>query len=445
MKPASLNLLDGPLLSTLLRLSLPNTIAMLATALVSVAETAYVGQLGTSALAGMALVFPFVMLQQMLSAGALGGGISSAISRALGHGHNDQAQQIAWHAVMIALGLGALSTAIMLWCAAPLFQAMGAHPEVQAQALAYAQVAFAASVGTWLLNAFASVARGAGQMRVPSVTLLVVALMQVGLGGVLGLGWLTGHVGGMPGVAMGMALSQCAGAVYLGWVVTRPNASLRLRWQGTWQGTLAAPILKIGGVSSVSSLQTVATIVIVTHWVARMGTEALAGYGIGSRLEFLLVPFTFAIGVSCLPMVGMALGAGRVQQARRVAWMGAALSAAWVGGLGLLVVIWPDAWSRWFTDQPQVLAVAADYFTRVAPFYGWFALGLCLYFASQGAGRMWGPVLAGTLRLVMVAVGGWWLSTQPNPQANDLFWLIGLAMLAYGLFAAISVKRTPWD
>jgi Na+-driven multidrug efflux pump len=241
-----------------------------------------------------------------------------------------------------------------------------------------------------------------------------------------------------------MAISQCAGAIYLGWVVTRPNASLRLRWQSTWQSALAAPILKIGGISSVSSLQTVATIVIVTHWVARLGTEALAGYGIGSRLEFLLVPFTFAIGVSCLPMIGMALGAGRVQQARRVAWMGAAVSAVWVGGLGLLVVIWPDAWSHWFTDQPQVLAIAADYFTRVAPFYGWFALGLCLYFASQGAGRMWGPVLAGTLRLVMVAVGGWWLSTQANAQVNDLFWLIGLAMLAYGLFAAISVKRTPW-
>ena len=77
-------LLHGPILPLLLRFSLPNMVAMLAIALAAMAETAYVGQLGAGALAGMALVFPFVMLQNMLSAGAMGGGVSSAVSRALG-------------------------------------------------------------------------------------------------------------------------------------------------------------------------------------------------------------------------------------------------------------------------------------------------------------------------------------------------------------------------
>ena len=86
---------DGPILSTLLRLSLPNLIALGSAAIVSIAETAYVGSLGVAALGGIALVFPIFMLMQMLSAGAMGGTISGAISRALGAGDTARAQALA--------------------------------------------------------------------------------------------------------------------------------------------------------------------------------------------------------------------------------------------------------------------------------------------------------------------------------------------------------------
>ena len=92
MRPAAVpsapvnGLLASPILPTLLKLALPNAIAMVGTTLVAVAETSYIGRLGTEPLAGIALVFPFVMLTQMMSAGAMGGGVSSAISRALGAG-----------------------------------------------------------------------------------------------------------------------------------------------------------------------------------------------------------------------------------------------------------------------------------------------------------------------------------------------------------------------
>ena len=80
------SLLTAPIMPALVRFALPNMAAMLATALATVAETAYVGSFGVPSLAGMALVFPMVMLQMMLSGGAMGGGVSSAVSRALGAG-----------------------------------------------------------------------------------------------------------------------------------------------------------------------------------------------------------------------------------------------------------------------------------------------------------------------------------------------------------------------
>src|SRR5687768_5668609 len=107
-------LLTSPILPTLLKLTLPNAIAMVGTTLVAVAETAYIGVLGIEPLAAIALVFPFVMLTQMMSAGAMGGGVSSAVSRAIGAGERDRAATLALHAVMIGLLGGLFFTALML-------------------------------------------------------------------------------------------------------------------------------------------------------------------------------------------------------------------------------------------------------------------------------------------------------------------------------------------
>lgn len=441
--PASTDLTSAPILPTIWRLSLPNMLAMLATALVSVAETVYVGVLGTAPLAGMALVFPLIMLQQMLSAGSMGGGIASAISRALGAGQQARADALVLHAVFISAVLGLCFSVLVLLWGRPLIALIGGREAALEEALAYAGVAFAGALAVWLLNALASSLRGAGDMKTPSATLLLVAGGQIVLGGGLGLGWGPLPRLGMAGIALGQVLAFALGAAYLYRHLRSGRARVRLRFSARLQRENFMDILKVGAVSSLSALQTVLTILIVTRIVAGFGTEALAGYGIGARLEFLLIPITFAIGVACLPLVGMALGAGRVQRARRVAWTGAGLAAAIVGGLGLLVALWPDAWSRLFTDEAQVIAHARSYFRWVAPAYGFFALGLCLYFAAQGAGKLLGPVLAGTLRLLLVAVGGW-LLVQGGAPVWSMFALIGVAMLLYGLVTALAVYHVRW-
>lgn len=440
---APYSLTTAPILATIWRLSLPNMFAMVATALVSVAETVYVGQLGTAPLAGMALVFPLVMLQQMLSAGSMGGGIASAISRALGAGQQARADALVLHAVIISGALGLLFSALVLLWGRPLITLIGGREAALDEALAYAGVAFAGATAIWLLNALASSLRGAGDMKTPSVTLLLVAAGQIALGGALGLGWGPVPRLGMMGIALGQVLAFTLGAVYLFRHLRSGRARVRLVFTARLQRENFKDILKVGAVSSLSALQTVLTILIITRIVAGYGTEALAGYGIGARLEFLLIPITFAIGVACLPLVGMALGSGRVSRARRVAWTGAGLAAAIVGGIGLLVAVFPDGWSRLFTDQPQVITYARSYFLWVGPAYGFFAFGLCLYFAAQGAGRLAGPVLAGTLRLLLVAVGGWLLVHHGAP-VGSMFALISAAMLVYGVATALAVYCVRW-
>lgn len=437
-------LLSAPIFSTLLRLSLPNMAAMLATTLVAVAETVYVGRLGTESLAGMALVFPMVMLQQMMSSGAMGGGVSSAVARALGGGDLPRAQLLVFHAATIGVIAGIGFMILFLLLGPEIYALLGGHAGALHEALAYSNVIFLGAAGIWLTNTFASVIRGTGNMKVPSATLFIVAGAQVLIGGGFGLGIGPLPRLGMAGVAIGQAISFSAGALFLFWFLQSGKCRVSLKLRGnTLRRDMFGDILKVGALACISPLQTVLTILILTRLVAYFGTEALAGYGIGTRLEFLLIPITFAIGVACVPLVGMAIGAGNVARARRVAWTGAAVSAISVGSIGLLVAALPSLWATHFTQDPAVLASARSYLTWSGPGYGFFGVGLCLYFASQGAGKVLGPVIAGTIRLALVAVGGWYLAVTEAP-ASAMFALVGLAMVVYGVATAVAIYLTPW-
>ena len=442
--PSAHPLLAGPILPTLLRLALPNMLAMAAAAAVGIGETFYVGRLGLDPLAAMALVFPFVMLTQMFSAGAMGGGVSSAISRALGAGDRERAEVLALHALAIGLAGGLLFTALFIAAGPTLYGWLGGRGEVLEQARLYSGTVFCGALAIWLTNTQISILRGTGDMRRPSITVLAAALGQIVLGAGLGLGLGPLPRWGMVGVALGQVLAQVAAALLLFAYLRSDRSPLRLRLRGiAWRRELFHDILKVGALACLSPLQTVLVILIVTGLAARFGVAALAGYGIGARLEFLLVPIAFGVGVAAVPMVGMAIGARQVARARRVAWTAGALSAGVLGVIGAVVALWPDLWAGLFTRSEGALDAARSYLRWAGPAYGFFGLGLTLYFASQGSGKVLGPVLASTLRLVLIAVGGWLLVHHEAPMAW-LFALVGGAMAAYGLVTAWAVNRTRW-
>ena len=438
------SLVSAPVLPLLVRFALPNMGALLAAALASISETIYVGRMGSPALAGLALAFPMVMLQSMLSAGAMGSSVSSTISRALGAGQTERAHELAVHAAWIGLAGGVFYMLAMLAGGEALFTLLGGRGEALRHAVDYARIAFLGSVFVWVVNVLSSVIRGAGRMAVPSMALLLISLAQVVISGALGMGWGGLPAWGMRGVAAGQVVAYGVGAVaLLAWLlagragIALPLARTRVRAEPF------VAILRASAVACVSPLQTVLTILILTRLVAQFGPEALAGYGVGTRLEFLLVPIAFAVGVASVPLVGMALGAGHVARARQVAWTAAAMAGTLLGLIGAVVTVWPDAWTRLFTQDAPVLAATASYFRWAGPCYALFGVGLSLYFSAVGAGKAAGPVIAGTLRLLVVAVGGAALAAAAAP-AWTIFALVALGMASYGVATVALVRRTPW-
>lgn len=437
-------LVDGPILPTLLRLALPNVLAMASATAVGIAETFYVGRLGLAPLAAMALVFPFVMLMQMFSAGAMGGGVSSAISRAIGANDQVRAQTLAAHAMWIGLGAGVFFALLLQLAGPALYQALGGNGEVLVQAILYAQVVFCATPAIWACNTLISVLRGTGNMRVPSLAILAASALQIVLGASLGLGLGPMPRWGMAGIAFGQVLAYYAVGGFLFWFLLSGRARLKLVLRHvTPQWSMFHDILKVGALACLSPLQTVLITLILTALVARHGVQALAGYGIGVRLEFLLIPIAFGVGVAAVPMVGMAIGAGQVARARRVAWMAGGVSAVILGLIGAVVTLAPDLWAGLFSSEAGVLEQARQYLRLAGPGFGFFGLGLTLYFAAQGAGKVLAPVLASTLRLILVAGAGGALTWGDAP-AWALFALVGVAMVFYGIATVAGVYFTRW-
>ena len=442
--PISHPLLAGAVLPTLLKLAVPNVLAMTMAVLVGIAETYYIGRLGIEPLAAMAVVFPFNMLTAMMSGGAMGGGVSAAVARAMGAGNAERARASAAHAVVIGAVAGLVYSAIFLLFGPALYNLLGARDTVLTLAVNYSNVLFCGAVLVWLFNTLASILRGTGNMAVPAITILATAALQIVLGGSLGLGLGPIPRMGMQGVALGQIIATAAGVGVFYWYLSGGHGRLRLAFKGLiLKRELFTDILKVGALACLSPLQSVLAILIFTGLIARLGLLPLAGYGIGQRLEFLLIPIAFGIGVAAVPMVGMAIGAGDIARARRVAWTAGAVSAINLGLMGCLVAVNPDLWAGIFTSDPGVLAEARNYFVWAGPAFGFFGLGLTLYFASQGSGRVLGPVLASTLRLVLVAGVGAWLMARGAP-AWQYFALVAAAMVAYGLATAAAIHLTPW-
>jgi Na+-driven multidrug efflux pump len=248
-----------------------------------------------------------------------------------------------------------------------------------------------------------------------------------------------GIAGGGVAVLITITLSTAMMAWHLvsGRSIVRP----RLRPLRT---ALFVDILRIGAAGSVSTLQTTLVFVLTTALVgAAAGPEAVAGYGTGARLEYLLIPLVFGLGAPLVALVGTNIGAGESKRALRIALTGGAIAFVMTEAVGLAAAIWPHAWLGLFGDDPLMIETGSAYLRLVGPTYGFFGLGLALYFASQGAGRLAWPLLSGFIRLV-IAIGGGWIALRVTGSVNALFAALALALIVYGISLAAAIRSGAW-
>ncbi len=444
LDPRTKLLLEAPIGSTLLKMAAPNVVVMVAQASVGLIETYFVGKLGTDALAGMALAFPIIMLMQMTSAGALGGGISSTIARALGGGRRDDGNALVMHSMVISLVLGIAFSMLLLVAGRWLFREMGGSGAALDAAMTYSNWMFGGIVLMWLFNGLGSCIRGTGNMSVPANVSVAGVIAVIPLSPLLIFGWGPVPAFGIAGGAIAMLLFYAAGTLALAWYLWTGRSVLRPSLKGTrYRWEFFSGILKLAVVASISTVATNLSIGIATSLSSGFGSAAVAGYGTASRLEYLLVPLVFGLGAPLVAMVGTCMGAGKYDRALQATWIGAAMAFTLTEIIGLAAAFFPHQWLSLFGNDPAMIEAGTLYLRAAGPLYGFFGLGLVLYFASQGAGKLLWPVVANLGRLVVAAVGGL-LVIHFHGGLFGVFLAQGVALLVYGLLNASAIAAGAW-
>ncbi|MGH7307184.1 MAG: MATE family efflux transporter [Candidatus Rokuibacteriota bacterium] len=438
-------LLEAPILPTLVRLALPNILTLVALLAVVTVDGALVGSLGPDALAGVSLVFPLMMLMQQMAASGMGSGVASAVARALGAGQREEAETLAVHAVVIAIGMASLFTSSLLLGGPTLYRAIGTSGGALQAAITYSNVLFSCALAPWLQYTLSSIVRGTGNMMLPAAVNLGSATIHVVLLAALISGW--GPFPRLGVSAAGIAVGASFGLgslVLLGYlrsgrsIIRLPLGGRALRRQVFWE------ILRVGVPGSLNTVVTNLTIVIFTGLVGQFGPFALAGYGTGARLEYVQITLVVGFGSALVTMVATNIGAGQYARAKTIAWIGAGVAAAVSETIGLLAALFPHAWIGLFSDEPRVIAAAARYLATVGPFYGFFGMGLALYFALQGAGRPRWPLIANCARLVITIGGGWLAGHWYGGGLAAVFAAVAAAFVLYGSTIVAALKAGSW-
>ena len=437
--------LKDPIFPLLIKMSAPNTVAFLINAVVVLAEFWFISQLGITPLAAVTLAFPAIMLTQQMAFGALGGAVTSSIARSLGAADKPRAEKLLWHSLYISC-FGALTFLIIFFIfGEPLLRILGGTGALLEESLAYCFVYLLGAIVVWLSGSLTAALRGMGDMQFPAVLTVICAGIQI----FFSAGFILGSFG-LPKLGLvGSAWSMIVTSVFMALVtlikISSPSSPVRLKLKRlTIERELFGDIFSVALPASLSPIMTVATVLLLTGLIGQFGTSAIAGYGIGSRVEFLLIPIVFGIGTAMTAMVGTNIGAKNIERAERIGMVGATTAGLLSAVIGLALALTPNLWISIFTSDPETLLVTKQYIQILGVCYVFQGYGLSLYFASQGANAMKWPIIITAIRLivfsVLALVAVYWLSYG----LVSIFYASAIAMVIFGVLMVISLKMGAW-
>lgn len=441
---ARASLLTAPILPTLLKLALPTVTVLVAQTAVNIAEAYYVGFLGTDALAGAALVFPIFMLMTMMSNGGLGSGVASSVARAIGAERGDDADALLFHAMVLAVLVGALFTLGALLLGPLLYRHLGGRGDALDASVRYSNFLFAGAIPVWIVNLQAAALRGAGNVKVPALVTLVGAMVMIPLSPILIFGFGPFPRLGIGGAGLAFGLYYCGAMLFLMRYMASGRSGLTLRI-ARLRGPLFADILQVGIPTAVNAVLTNLTVILVTGAIGLFGTTALAAYGIASRLDYIMIPLLFGVSTATLTMVGVNMGAGQNERARRIGWISGVVGLLLTGTIGLAVALYPPAWLKLFSSDADVVRDGTIYLHIVAPAYCALGFGFVVSFAAQGTGRALWPLAAGAVRVLIAAGGGWLAVTAFGAGITGLSTMVTASMIAYAAVCSlVMLSNSVW-
>jgi putative MATE family efflux protein len=426
-----------------LRFALPSTLTMLLSGAALLVDTYYVTGLGSATLAGASLVFPVYLLLIMAFGGGLGVGLSVVLSVRIGAGDKRGAQRAVGSALALAIGLAVALALTFVFAGRSLFARIASDEVVLEAALSFARPIFLGAPVIAICLTMSNILRAEKRVMAAAVMLLVSSAVNALLNPILIDGLFGIPAMGVAGAGLatviGFFASALLGAFYLRG--GRGGLSLRL----TALRLDRADMREIGRIAMPTLATYVVTrgvlMVLSVLW-ARFGTDALAAFGLASRLEQLLAVLIYGIGSAILTLGGEARGAGRHAELVRICWVAAGIVTLGTSILALALVASPSAWFELFGASPAVVESGLRYQQVVALAYPFSALALTLNYAYQMLGRAHLPLVWSLLRGFAIAVPVTAAFAMPGGSITSAAWGIAASLVVLGLVTAAWLPRS---
>ena len=440
------NILDGRSLPLIFMLTAPNAVAFTIQAFVNIAEIWLIGTLGTVALAAIALSFPFSILIQTMSLGALGGGVSSAVARALGNDDKIRADKVLWHAIYLGIMISGVLAFLFWLLGRNVLTLLGGEGAILDAASGYCAILFIGGTFLWLSSLISAIFRGAGDMAYPSRIMILASVLQVPLTALFIFGAFGLPALGVPGAALSNVVISAG--MSLAMLLRIKSGRCLVGFRRSCMAidvSVFREILKVSLPATLNPILNVAVILFLTALVGRFGPSALAGFGIGTRIEYVVLPIMFAFGTAATTLVGTNIGAGNHRRAEIMGWHAAACASLFCGLVGVVLALSTRLWVPVFTSDPIASSVTTSYIQIVGPAFSLYAIGLVLYFASQGAAAMKWPIRAQIIRSILVVTAAWTAVDTFGMGTSSIFVVSTMSFAVYAGVVSGAVYLGAWN
>jgi len=423
-------LTEGPILPALITLSWPMMVGNLLQTAYNLADTLWLGRVGAAAVAAISMSFPIVFFLISWAGGFTVAG-TALVAQHTGAGDKDGANLVASQTLtfvgILAVVLGTAGYLLAEWA----MTVMGAGPAVLPDATAYLRIIFMGVPFMFGFFLFSSLLRGYGDTITPMKLMIASTVLNIVLDPLLIFGWFGFPEMGVPGAALATIVSRGLATIVALWLLFGGKTGLEIsldRMRPRW--AVIKKIIVVGFPSAIEQSTRAFGFATMTGIVALFGTNTVAAYGIGNRINSLLFMPASAIGMGATTMMGQNLGAGKPSRAEKSTWLASGFTAGLLTLAGAVIFVFAKPIVILFNDNPEVIMYGTRYLRTIA-----FSLGLAgamfsLNGSFRGAGRT-------TTAMVLSLLSLWGLRV---PLARYLSVNLGMAQdgLWWAVFAANS-------
>jgi MATE family, multidrug efflux pump len=434
----------APIGRALVMLAVPMVMEMAMESIFAVADVFWVAHLGADAVATVGLTESMMVLIYTVAMG-LSIGATALVARRIGEHEPERAADAAGQALLLSLAVAACISLIFAPLAPDLLGLMGASETVVRTGSGFTRVMLAGNASVLLLFMLNAVFRGTGDAAIAMRVLWFGNAINMTLGPCLIFGVGPFPELGVTGAAVATTIGRSTAVVYQLVVLTKGRSRIRLRRQHLRvHFEVMRTMLRLSGTGTFQILIGTASYVGLVRIVSLFGSAPLAGYTIGIRIIlFALLP-AFGVSSAAATMVGQNLGAGRVDRAEQAVWTAARYNMAVLGSVGVFFLLAARLIVSGFTDDPVVAGYAVDCLRTVSLGFVFYAAGMVLTQAFNGAGDTWTPTVVNFFVFWLLEIPlAWWLS-RTSLGAHGVFIALTIAYSMMAVVSAVLFRRGAW-